>query len=93
MGERDEGALYVVGVFESHVVVGRVSPLNAERAGKLIENLPGMDEEKLEAWQSGTRAEMLATFPALVGDWTFDDADAAYAVDPRRQVTYERPDL
>ncbi len=93
MTERDEGALYIVGVFETHVVMGRVSELNLKRSGELMENLPGMEEEKLEGWQSGTREEMLLTFPHLLGDWAFEDADKAYQLDSRRQITFERPDL
>ncbi len=89
----DDPRLYICGVFETRVVLGRISALNLKRAGEIIERLPGPEGEGLERWQSGTRAELLATFPELVGDWAFDDADKAYGINPLHQVSYDRPDL
>ncbi len=83
---------YICGVFETRVVLGRISAINAGRAEKAIENLSGPDGEELERWQSGTRAELLQTFPDLLGDWAFDDADGVYATNPVHQVMFDRAD-
>ncbi len=89
----DESAFYLCGVFGTRVVLGRVSQINRKRAENLVERLRGPEGEQLEKWQSGTRAELLATFPDLLGDWSFDDADRAYAANPLHQVQFDRVDL
>lgn len=86
-----EGPLYLVALFATVVIVGRISWINLPRAEELVQRLPGPNGEDLEAWQSGTRAEMLETYPADVGDWTFDEADHAYEANPTAQIMYARP--
>ncbi len=84
---------YICAVFETIVILGRISHINAKRAGHLVENLEGPDGEELVQWQTGSRAELLATFSELLGDWSFNRADDAYALNPLHQVQFERLDL
>jgi hypothetical protein len=88
----DEGATYLCGIFESVVVLGRISSMNLPRAEELVERLPGPEGEELDRWASGTREELLATFPELLGAWAFDDADESYRLNPQHQVQFDRPD-
>lgn len=88
----DKESVYLCGVYETRVVLGRVSDLNKKRAEQLVERLQGPEGEQLDKWQSGTRAELLATFPDLLGDWSFDDADEAYRRNPLHQVQFDRVD-
>ncbi len=88
----DESALYVCGVYETCVVLGRISQMNKPRAEMLVQRLPGPDGEQLQTWQTGTRVRLLATFPKLLADDKFDDADEAYQVNPKHQVEFERTD-
>lgn len=83
---------YICGIYEATVILGRISGINEQRAEAMIENLEGPAGETLEQWQSGTRAELLATFPNVLGDWSFDDADAAYEANPTHQVMFDRAD-
>ncbi len=89
----DPSSIYICGVFEFTVVIGRVSGTNRKRAGQLMETLKGPGNEELEQWQDGTRAELLATFPDVLGDWSFDRADDAYRLNPQHQISFERPDI
>lgn len=87
-----DGELYICGVYESVVILGRISRMNLERAEELIERLPGPEGEDLDRFHAGTRAELLATFPELLGDWSFDEADEAYRRNPITQVQFARSD-
>ena len=89
----DEAAFYLCGVYETCVVLGRVSQINRKRSENLVERLRGPDGEQLDSWQSGTRDQLLATFPKLLGDWSFEQADDAYRKNPLHQVQFERADL
>ncbi len=89
----DDGSTYICGVFETRVVLGKVSRMNLGRAGDSMQHRRRRDRERLEQWQTGTRAELLGTFPALLGDWSFDEADRAYALNPTEQIEFERADL
>jgi len=85
-------ALYIVGIYEHTVLVGRISAMNKARAEEILQRRPGPDGEQLQEWQSGTRWELLGTYPELVAGWTFDRADEAYAVARTNQISYPRPD-
>ena len=76
----DESGFYIAVIFDERVVVGRISQMNEKRAADL------------EKWQTGTRAELLATFPEVLGGWAFDDADEAYRRNPKHQIEFERED-
>ena len=88
-------AMYVCIVFETRAIVGRFSGLNAKRVEQtlLSKRYPGPGGEDMEAWQTGTRAELLATFPDLLSGSVFDSADAAYRINPKHQVEFDREDL
>lgn len=92
MGEGDVGAFYICGVYETQIILGRVSKMNLKRAEDLIANLPGPGGEILDRWHAGTQPELLATFPELLGDWSFDDADEAYRRNPQSQISFDRSD-
>lgn len=89
----DEHALYICGVYETRVILGRVSQLNQKRAETLIQRLPGPDGEQLHQWQCGTRVLIGDAFPQLIEDQDFDDADDAYQVNPKNQVEFDRRDI
>lgn len=89
----DDGSTYICGVFETRVVVGRVSQINLGRAVEAMKHRRRRDRERLEKYQTGTRAELLRTFPDLLGDWSFDEADQVYELNPIEQVEFERADL
>jgi hypothetical protein len=86
-----EGPLYIVAIYESQVIIGRISWLNLPRAEDLVQRLKGPSGEDLQKWQTGSRAELLSTFPEECGDWSFDDADKAYEANPTAQIMYARP--
>ena len=87
--------LYVCMVFETRVILGRVSHFNAKRVEQtlLARHFRAPGGEQLERWQSGTRAELLATFPELLNAQVFDDADRDYSANPKHQVEFDREDL
>ncbi len=89
----DSDGFYICAVFESVVIVGRLSEINRKRAETLVERLQGPQGEQLDKWQDGTRAELIATFPNLLGHWAFDDADEAYRKNPLHQVQFARADV
>lgn len=88
-----DGATYLCGVFETRVLLARVSGINMDRAEAALQHRRRNDRERLEKFQTGTRAELLGTFPELLADWSFDEADRAYELNPLEQVEFERPDL
>ncbi len=89
----DEHALYLCGVYETRVILGRVSQINQKRAETLIQRLPGPDGEQLHSWQCGTRVLIRDAFPELVADEDFEDADVAYEANPKHQVEFDRRDI
>ena len=88
-------ALYVCIIFETRAVIGRISSFNAKRVEQtlLAKHYPGPGNEDMEAWQTGTRAELLATFPNLLSESVFDSAEAAYRINPKHQVEFDREDV
>lgn len=87
--ETTEG-FYVCVVFDDRVILGRISQMNAARAVDLLLHQSRPDTATLEKWQTGTRSELLATFPEILGGWAFDDADEAYRRNPKHQIEFER---
>lgn len=88
----DETGFYVAVIFDERVVLGRISRMNEKRTEDLVQHIGRRDPDSLEKWQTGTRAELLATFPDLLGGWAFDDADEAYRRNPKHQIEFERTD-
>ena len=86
--------MYVCMVFETRCILGRVSHFNAKRVEQtlLAQHFRAPGGERLERWQSGTRAELLATFPELLTEQVFDEADATYRINPKHQVEFDRED-
>lgn len=89
----NEHALYICGVYETRVILGRISQINKKRAEVLMQRLPGPDGEQLHSWQCGVRTLIKGAFPKLVDDEDFEDADYAYEVNPKNQVEIERRDI
>lgn len=90
----EPGATYLCAIYETRVVLGRVSGHNLKRAEFLIGRLPGIDGELLDKWQTGSQAELQATFPEILeSQQVFDDADDTYRKNPKLQIEFERPDL
>lgn len=88
----DESGFYICAIFEERVVLGRISRMNEKRAEDLLQHMARPDLAGLEKWQTGSRAELLSTFPAILGGWAFDDADEAYRRNPKHQIEWERED-
>lgn len=84
---------YVVGVFETLVIIGKIHIRNLERAELLMQQRRGPDGEELETYASGTEAEILAIYPKLVTREELRAADHAYSVNPQNQIQFPRPDL
>jgi hypothetical protein len=88
----DESGFYIAVIFDERVVLGRISQMNEKRAADLVQHITRRESDSLEKWQTGTRAELLATFPEVLGGWAFDDADEAYRRNPKHQIEFERED-
>ncbi len=90
----EPGATYICAIFETRVLLGRIGSMNLKRVEATIERLPGPEGELLDQWQTGTRAELQATFPEILeADQVWDDADETYRKNPQLQIEFERPDL
>lgn len=83
---------YICGVFETVVVLGRISPRNRDRAEIAMQQNEGPEGEKLEAFASGSREELMRIYPELLGDWSFAEADQAHRQNPKQQVIFGRAD-
>ena len=85
---------YVAILFDSTVILGRFSTLNKDRViatlhADVYKSALGED---VNAWQTGTRDELLATFPDAIPADVFDQADDAYRANPQHQISFERID-
>ena len=88
----DAGPSYILGLFETQVILGRVSWINKKRAEQLMQQLRGPARERLETWGSGSRDHLLGLFGDQIAGEHFDDADEAYARNPKAQVRFDRMD-
>lgn len=84
---------YLVGVFETVVIIGKIHSRNLARAEELMQRREGPGGEELDSFSSGTEAEILATYPGLVTAEDLREADQAYARNPLSQVQYDRRDF
>lgn len=81
---------YIVGVFETYIVAGRIHERNLQRAESSMLNRPGMDGEELESFASGSGAEVKAAFPAWITDEVLAECDRVYAINPQNQIMFPR---
>ena len=95
MSEAEPSGLYVCMVFETRAILGRISHFNSKRVEQtlLAKHYPGPGGEVMEGWQTGSRRDLLATFPDLLSEQVFDEADRAYSINPKHQVEFDREDV
>lgn len=92
MSEQHGAHRYVVGVFETVVIVGKVHERNLARAEELMQRRQGPDGETLEEFSSGTAEEVLAAMPELITREILARAEHAYSINPQHQIQFDRPE-
>jgi len=81
---------YLVGIYEDHVLVAKLSRHNLERAQLTLQHKEGPYGERLMSWGCGSREEMLETFAEELDSDDFAEADRVYAASPRNQTLRSR---
>lgn len=81
---------YIVGVFETQLLVGRISRANCDRARITLTQRPGPSGELLEGSAYGTRTDILTALGEEIDPEDFEHADALYAANPTHQFLRDR---
>lgn len=82
--------IYIVGLYETQVLVGRISRANLDRARSVLTNRPGPEGEIMEVWGSGTRAQLRKEFGPELDESDFDHADELYMANKTHQFIRDR---